>query len=317
MSKYDRLLHILNLVRARRNLRTKDLAEECDVCERTIYRDIYSLSSAQIPIYFDDGYKLASDSFIPPLNLTLEEYRVLRLGLTASPLMETPVLKQAAKAVLAKITAGLSSKLKEKLKGTDQSIKILSTCHDDFSKQKLTFQLLMQCIYNYSTIRISYDLSSDKRVDLTVDPYSLVFRNHSWYLVGFCNDCQEATSFRLTQIKRIALTDRNFRPPAGFSLFSFFSDAWEVEQGRTVKVKIRFSGKAAKSIRSTKYHHSQMVTKRKDGSTIYAVAVKGVEEIFQWILGFGENAEVLEPKELREKIKSTIKNMSKIYCKTE
>jgi predicted DNA-binding transcriptional regulator YafY len=80
MSKYDRLLHILNLLRSRRSLRAKDLARECEVTERTIYRDVLSLSSANVPVYFDDGYKLLSDAFLPPLNLTKEEFIVTHLG---------------------------------------------------------------------------------------------------------------------------------------------------------------------------------------------------------------------------------------------
>lgn len=65
MSKTDRLLFILNLIRSRRNLKARDLAKECEVSERTIYRDIMDLSSANIPIYFDDGYKFLTDAFLP------------------------------------------------------------------------------------------------------------------------------------------------------------------------------------------------------------------------------------------------------------
>jgi predicted DNA-binding transcriptional regulator YafY len=54
-SKYDRLLYILNLLRSRNNSRASDLAEESEASERTIYRDVIDLSSANIPIYFDDG----------------------------------------------------------------------------------------------------------------------------------------------------------------------------------------------------------------------------------------------------------------------
>jgi predicted DNA-binding transcriptional regulator YafY len=42
------------------------LAEKCGVTERTIYRDIVSLSMANIPIYFDRGYRLLGESSIPP-----------------------------------------------------------------------------------------------------------------------------------------------------------------------------------------------------------------------------------------------------------
>ncbi|MFH0930314.1 MAG: HTH domain-containing protein, partial [Candidatus Zixiibacteriota bacterium] len=81
MGKADRLLLILNLIRSRRNLRAKDLALECGVSERTIFRDINAISSANIPIYFENGYKFLTDAFLPPLNFSLDEYLVLYLGL--------------------------------------------------------------------------------------------------------------------------------------------------------------------------------------------------------------------------------------------
>ena len=56
MSKYDRLIHVLNLLRSRKSLKAGNIARECEVSERTVYRDILALSSANVPVYFDDGY---------------------------------------------------------------------------------------------------------------------------------------------------------------------------------------------------------------------------------------------------------------------
>jgi len=74
MSKYERLLQIVNLLKARRYQRVEDLSRECAVSERTIYRDIAALAEAGLPIYFDRGYRILPGAFLPPLNLTAEEY---------------------------------------------------------------------------------------------------------------------------------------------------------------------------------------------------------------------------------------------------
>src|SRR3990172_6750233 len=86
MTKYDRLLYILNVLRSRRAVNAARLDEECAVTERSIYRDIIALSEANVPIYYDHGYKLTSDNFLPPLNFTLEEYQALQLAIDSSPL---------------------------------------------------------------------------------------------------------------------------------------------------------------------------------------------------------------------------------------
>ena len=315
MSKYDRLLHMLNLLRARQGLKTSDLARECEVSERTIYRDIIALSSANIPIYFDNGYRLLSDAFLPPLNFTLEDYLVLKLSLSSSVLTERSPLRKYAKAVLAKIEGNLNPRLKADINKIDEPLKITVKSTSDFSKLSLIFKLIEQSMLNKKSLRIEYESLETKKTTRQVDPYSLIFRRHAWYLIGFCHLREQIRIFRLNRIKKVTLLDKSFEIKPDFSLSNFFKDSWEIYQGEPVIVKIRFKGIGAKVVESGQHHPSEKISESKDGSLLYEVKVNGIEEISRWILGFGENAEVLEPKELRDKMRTTIKNLSKVYCK--
>lgn len=128
MSKYDRLLFVLNLLKGRPGLSTQELARECEVSERTIYRYVDALSSANVPIYFDNGYRLLSDAFLPPLNFNLDDYLILKMSLSSSIFMKGSPLHQSAKNVLAKIEANLSPTVKKiwvESKGWLQSISSL------------------------------------------------------------------------------------------------------------------------------------------------------------------------------------------------
>ena len=302
MSKYDRLIHVLNLLRSRKSLRTADIAKECEVSERTVYRDILALSSANVPLYFDDGYKLLSDAFLPPLNFDIEEYLILKLGLTASPLCKDSPFGKRAKRLLSKIDAGLSSNLKDSKEKIDPSLEIDLKCTADFCKLSLIFGLIEQSILNHRIIRITYDsLESGKSVR-DVDPYYLVFRRHAWYMIGFCHKRNEFRTFRLNRVKKISLLDKDFQKDKNFVLSEFLKDSWEIYQGQPVEVKIEFKGKAARLITEGKYHPSEKVEIRKDGKIIYNARVAGTEEICRWVLGFGEEAVVLEPKELKDKV---------------
>jgi predicted DNA-binding transcriptional regulator YafY len=315
MSKYDRLLHILNLLRARHGLKASDLAKECEVSERTIYRDIIALSSANVPVYFDHGYRFLSNAFLPTLNFTLEDYLVLKLSLTSTVLVENSPLKKYARAALAKIEANLNPALKRDLEKIKDPLKITVKSTSDFSMFSLIFKLIEQCILNKKSMQIEYESLQSGLTTRRVDPYSLIFRRHAWYLIGFCHRRNEIRIFRLNRIKRVALLDKSFVMDPNFSLDSLFKDSWEIYQGKLVSVKIRFKGIGAKVVESGQYHHSEKISKCKDGSLVYEVKVNGIDEICQWILGFGENAEVLEPKELRDKIRSTARKLSRIYNK--
>ena len=315
MSKYDRLLHVLNLLRARHGLKTSDLARECEVSERTIYRDIIALSSANIPIYFDNGYRLLSDAFLPPLNFTLEDYLVLKLSLSSSVLMENSPLRKYAKRVLAKIEGNLNPRLKTEMGRIKEPLKITIKSTSDFSKLSLIFKLIEQSMLKKKSLEIEYESLETKVTTRQLDPYSLIFRRHAWYLIEFCHLREQIRIFRLNRIKKVSLLDKSFEIDPDFSLSNFFEESWEIYQGEPVIVKIRFKGVGAKVIGSGQHHPSEKISELKDGSSLYEVKVCGIEEISRWILGFGENAEVLEPKELRDKMKTTIENLSKIYCK--
>jgi len=113
MGKSGRLLLILNLIRARKNLSARELAKECGVSERTIYRDINAISEAHIPIYYDNGYKFLTNAFLPPLNLSLDEHLALYVGLNSGNPNSHAALKSAGKTALAKIESLLPETIRE------------------------------------------------------------------------------------------------------------------------------------------------------------------------------------------------------------
>ncbi len=59
----DRLLSLMMLLQSRGRMTARQLAEELEVCERTIYRDIVALSAAGVPVYGEAGMKVATSSW--------------------------------------------------------------------------------------------------------------------------------------------------------------------------------------------------------------------------------------------------------------
>ena len=313
MNKYDRLLHMLNLLRTKQNLNAADLAKECEVSERTVYRDIMALSSANIPICFDNGFKILNDAFLPPLNFSIEDYIALKLGLGSSPLSVNTPLGISAKKLLTKIDASLSPEVKNRLGDLGDPLRMNLKTTADFTKLGLVFKLLEQSILNKRTVGLDYEgLESDKN-SREIDPYALIFRRHSWYLLGFCHLRNDFRVFRLNRIRKVIITDKSFKRKQDFSIEEFFKDSWEIYQGKPVEVKLRFTGKAVKVIESSQHHTSEKIIKDNEGSIMYSVRVNGTEEISRWILGFGELVEVLEPEELRKDLKDKIQKMQKLY----
>ncbi len=82
MNRMDRLFGLVVLLQHRKRLRAEDLASEFGVSRRTIYRDIYALNAAGVPIVSlpGEGYELMEGYFLPPLVFSVAEASALVLG---------------------------------------------------------------------------------------------------------------------------------------------------------------------------------------------------------------------------------------------
>jgi proteasome accessory factor B len=68
----------------------------------------------------------------------------------------------------------------------------------------------------------------------------------------------------------------------------------------------------AENVAEVRWHNTQKVTRNGDGSVIVEFRVDGLGEITWWILGYGDQVQVLHPKRLRQKIIETAKNVAKL-----
>jgi predicted DNA-binding transcriptional regulator YafY len=78
-------------------------------------------------------------------------------------------------------------------------------------------------------------------------------------------------------------------------------------------VKIRFLKRVAGNVDEILWHKTQRTTFEEDGSLLFEVDVDGIDEIAWWALGYGDQAQVLEPPELREKVAGHAERMQRYY----
>ena len=299
MNKYDRMLHILNLLRSRRNLNAQRLAEECGVTERSIYRDIISLSESNVPIYYDNGYKLASDNFLPPLNFTLEEYHLLKLALQSSPLIKTGRYADTFRGLRAKIESCLSDRVRKERRLSPETTHIDIQTSDEQKRMTLFYTSIEQAISSNHRIILKYDSIKSGETERLVDPYFIIFRGRAFYFVGYCHLRKGLRTFRINRLIDIKATSETFLRQEGVDPVSYFEDSWEIYSGAPVEVVVIFKGGAAKVIKTATHHRNEKVEVLDGERVRYSVVTRGIEEIQRWILGFGEEAEVVAPAELK------------------
>jgi predicted DNA-binding transcriptional regulator YafY len=148
-----------------------------------------------------------------------------------------------------------------------------------------------------------------------LSPYAMLFSRRSWYVIGRSSLHRSTRTFHLGRILESTLTDDSFTMPPRFSLSKHLGLAWHLirEPAKKSRVVVRFRPLVASNVAEVTWHATQRIKHWPDGSIDFSVTVEGIREIAWWILGYGDQAEVLEPPELREMVAERVRGMAAIY----
>lgn len=150
-----------------------------------------------------------------------------------------------------------------------------------------------------------------------IQPYALRAFNHRWYLLGYLKEQNGLRTIALDRILDLKVLTDSFKLPEDFDVRKYFADVVGVyvnEDIPVTKVKIRAYGIQADYLRSTPLHKSQSECRSKHGEFAeftYRLCI--TPELMSQLLAMGEKVEVLEPEELRKKMKERINKMFDIY----
>ena len=80
-----------------------------------------------------------------------------------------------------------------------------------------------------------------------------------------------------------------------------------------MQIRGAFQPKVARNVAQVGWHKTQRLSWNDDGTLNFQVNVSGLNEMSWWILGYGEQAEVLEPPELRDILRQHAENLARLY----
>ena len=318
MTKSALLIKMIDLLRARPGITVNEIAADLQRSERTIYRWLSQLTiDLNAPLYCNDGgYYLADDPRTRNIDLSPQELLALSLSLKSSPFVDGSPIARHAKSAWSKIRDSVSSERLESAQDLASMREI--AINAPISEVNLSaVQVLEDAVNNHCRVELVYRSQKSHQIkEYTIDPYALVFRRHSWYLIAYCLESDKIIQFKLARVVCVNCTDMKFVLPADFSVDEYFRLSWEAwAGGEPTFVQVKFFASVAHIVSEAKRHPTQITHTQPDGSVIYEVTVSGIEEIAIWIMGFGKDAEVLEPHSLREYVFEHAKGMLAQYTK--
>jgi len=296
---------VIGLLQGGRGYNSEALAQTCEVSRRTIFRDLDALRAAGVPLDYDEQrqrYHVPGTYFLPPTNFTPEE--ALALIVLCSDLgdpSQLPFFGPARSAAL-KLESNLPERLREQLRATSDAVTIKMVPSNPLDGQKPIYEQLLEAIAGRRSVRVRYQsLAEARQISTRLSPYRLLFSRRSWYVIGRSSLHRATRTFNVGRIRNLELLDDDYRIPRGFSVDRYLRNAWHIipESGPDREVVVRFSKKVAQNVAEVAWHKTQRLKVHPDGTMDFQVTVSGLNEISWWILGYGDEAEVLQPPELR------------------
>lgn len=208
MRRADRLFRIVLLLGRRQAVTARELAENLEVSERTIYRDIADLSLSGVPVAGEAGvgYRMQGGYRLPPLMFDAEELAALALGGRMVQGWADPELGEAAGRALLKIEAVLPTVLKEHL---DRQSLLVPDFHIPAAIRS-PLNLLRQAIDSSRKIRFAYNTVDGTASLRTVRPVGLFFWGKVWTLGAWCELREEFRTFRPDRMAELCLLEDAF-----------------------------------------------------------------------------------------------------------
>jgi predicted DNA-binding transcriptional regulator YafY len=315
MNKTDRLLAIVLELQRKEVVRAEDLATLFEISVRTIYRDIQALSEAGVPIIGapGTGYSLMEGYFLPPISFTVPEAVSLLIGTDFIEQRFDDDYRVKAQDARGKIEAILPETVRNETSRVRKAMRLLiSEKQVKQSKEKEYLEKIRRAILDERKISFHYakrfaDSEGNRDSVRTVAPYGLVLVQESWMLVARCDLRQDMRHFRLSRMTELIDLGERFELPTHFNLREYTPP-----DDRPLLVRLRFNHDIADKVKESNYHYIEDMEEHQDGLNV-VLRVRQLDELLQWVLGWGAAAIVLEPESFRNRIREEAQKMFKRY----
>jgi len=285
------------------------LASELEVTSKTIHRDLeFMRDRLEMPIEYAGpkfGYHYTEEvSAFPTVHLTEGELFALIVAEKALQQYRGTNFEKPLLSAIKKMEQSLPDTISLNLSDIEQTISFRTRAEQILDLE--IFDVLAKAAAHRRQIELDYRKPGRREIESrVVDPYHLANINGEWYLFAFDHLRKDIRTFAPARIQAVKPTGKTFARPQKFSLEKRLRDSFGVHSGEGEhEVVIRFDARVADYVREKKWHASQVLREFKNGAVELRLKLSSLLEIQRWILGWGGDAKVIQPRQLAEAVKA-------------
>lgn len=284
---------------------------------RSLRRYLAVLADAGFPWFFDrtaNAYRFA------------DGYSLKRLDLSSGELFGLVALRSFSASLGGAIGASIDE-ITEKLVGTAgrgarARVEAPSPMAFRLSEIRLdeqgerAFALLSAAERASRSVQFEYEDKEGNRTTRTIDPYGFILSTGRVYCVAYDHGRREQRTFAVDNIHHPDVLGSTFTKPQDFNIEEFAAESISgvLHGSHTTHVRVRFDARVAKAAIAARVLAGREIDRHSDGSVEISYRVADTDELVRWVLGWGAQAEVLAPDEVRLRAAALVDEMAKRYA---
>lgn len=304
--KSGRLLAMLLLLQAKGRACARELAEQLEVSQRTVYRDLDALSAAGVPVHAErgvtggivlaDGYRKALTQF--------NEDEIRALFIAGDSVLSDIGIEDRRPNALEKLAGALPAAQRRAADIMRGRIYLDHRRWKQAAQPREHLAVLRVAIWEDRRVQLRYKDQSRKISLRIIDPLGLVAKAGVWYLVARYRG--EMRTFRAERILGLEETGEQFTRPDGFDLVAFWREwttKYEESMPAAYSVILRVSHDAMEEVAS--YWDAHVLDDTSKSETLLVrIAFPGMQTAAHQVVAWGRKVEIVEPAELRDMVVS-------------
>ena len=148
-----------------------------------------------------------------------------------------------------------------------------------------------------------------------VSPFALIWDDENYYMLAWDSDAGKMKHYRVDKMEKVSLTDcerEGIKEFEKVDMSAYTKTVFGMFGGEEQKVRLRFANHLVGAVLD-RFGRDTIIIKDGDEHFTFTVNVVVSQQFLAWVFGFGSEAEIISPDEVREEMKKQAFAVAKLY----
>lgn len=148
-----------------------------------------------------------------------------------------------------------------------------------------------------------------------VSPFALIWDDENYYMLAWDSDSEKMKHYRVDKMEKVSLTDCEREGTKEFEkvdMSAYTKTVFGMFGGEEQKVKLRFANHLVGAVLD-RFGRDTIIIKDGNEHFVFTVNVVVSQQFLAWVFGFGNEAEIISPDEVRKEMRKQASEVAKLY----